>query len=83
MTILESNLKNQTLALVELSRPGFPNSLNKKQADLEDELEDTAVMTRRLKYQLSLLLFYLFLLVLCLICAAGFCPIRGLSFRAR
>lgn len=82
--ILESNLKDQTLALVELSRTGLPNSPKKKQAELEDEVEDTAVMMRRLNHQFNLLLFYLFLLVLSgLICAAGFWPVRGLPFRGR
>lgn len=78
VTILESNLKDQTLALAEL------NSLIKKQAKLEDEAEDTAVMTRRLNHQFNLLLLYLFLLVLSgLICAAGFWPVRGLPYRGR
>lgn len=84
VTILESNVKDQTLALVELGRTGFPNSLNKKQAELEDEVEDTAVMMRRLNHQFNLLLLYLFLLVLSgLICAAGFWPVRGLPYRGR
>lgn len=81
VTILD---KDQTLALVEPSRPGFPVSLNKKQADLEDELEDTAAMMRRLNHQFNLLLLYLFLLVLSgLICAAGFWPARGFPDRGR
>lgn len=87
VTILESNLKDHTLALAELSRTDFPNSLNKKQAELEeleDEVEDTAVMMRRLSHQFNLLLLYLFLLVLSsLICAAGFWPLRGLPYRGR
>lgn len=73
--ILESNLKDQTSALDELSRPG---------ADLEDELEDTAVMMRRLSHQFNLLLLYLSLLVLSgMICAVGFWPVRGLAYRGR
>lgn len=71
--ILESKLKDQALALVELNRPGFPNSLNKKQDDLENDLKNTAVVMRRLNHQFNLLLLYLFLLVLSgLICAVGF-----------
>lgn len=84
VTILESNLKHQTLALVELSRTGFPNSMKQKQAELEDEVEDTAAMMRRLNHQFNLLLIYLCLLVLSgLICAAGFWPVRGLPYRGR
>lgn len=69
VTILESNLNN---------------SLKKKQAELEDEVEDTAVMMKRLNHQFNMLLLYLFLLVLSgLICAAGFRPVRGLPFLGR
>ena len=78
VNIPESKLKDQALALVELNRPGFHNSLNKKQDDLENDLENTAVVMRRLNHQFNLLLLYLFLLVLSgLICAVGFWPVRG------
>lgn len=84
VTSLETNLNDQKLVLVELSRTGFPDSLDKKQAELEDEMEDTVEMMRRVNHQFKLLLLYLFLVTLSgLICAAGLWPVHGLPYRGR
>lgn len=85
VTMLESDLKTQTSVLAEeRQRGGFANSLNEKQAKLEDELEATLAMMRRLHRQFNLLLFYLFSLIISgLICAVGFWPVCGLSYYGR
>lgn len=87
MKMLESNIKDQkdSVVLTELIQPNLASSLNsKKQGELEDELEDTFAMMRRLQYQFNLLLSYLFLLIVSgLIFAVGYGPVCKLSYYSR
>lgn len=87
MKMLESNIKDQKdlAVLTELIQPNLASSLNsKKQGEVEDELEDTLAMMRRLQYQFNLLLSYLFLLVVSgLIFAVGYGPVWRFSYYSR